>query len=74
MTAHEFDRVKHFGIGIPDDPTEEEAKRVLMALHIGVKVKWAGAADNTLSSFVDCLRWEDNYQPRFYVVKNRIPA
>ena len=40
MTAHEFDRQKHFGVGvrpssgvgIPDYPTEEEAKRCLMFL------------------------------------------
>ena len=71
MTAHEFDRVKFFGIGIPDDPTEEDAKRVLMALHIGKKVKWSGADHVSLPMFVDVPRWNDGYQPRFYMVKNR---
>lgn len=71
MTAHEFDRVKHFGIGIPDDPTDEDVSRILQHLHLGTKVDWPKTAEDHAAVFNPFPRWNDGHQPRFYVVKNR---
>lgn len=67
MTSHEFDRAKVFGIGIPEEPTEENIGRVLSHLEMGVKANWSSG----LCLFSDWPRWSDGYQPRFYVIKNR---
>ena len=61
MTSHEFDRLKHYGIGIPDDPSEEEAKHVMMLLQIGTRYHWPKG------EWVDCLRWVDGHPIRFHV-------
>lgn len=29
VNAHTYDRLKHFGVGIPEEPTEAEMRRVL---------------------------------------------
>lgn len=72
MTSHEFDRVSFFGVGIPEEPDEDNIKPVLASLHIGAKVKWKTFPDvPPQATFVDAMRWSDGYQPRFYVVKNR---
>lgn len=60
MTSHEADRIQHFGLGIPDDPTEEEAKRVLFGLHIGARYNWPKG------DWVDCFRWKDGHRSRFH--------
>ena len=61
-TTIEFDRISYFGLGIPDDPSEEEAKRVLLGLHIGSRFKW----HNGGATPVECLRWTDGYRSRFW--------
>lgn len=42
MTSHEFDRVSFFGVGIPEEPDEDNIKPVLASLHIGAKVGSTG--------------------------------
>ena len=39
MTAHDYDKCKHFGVYIPDDPTEEQAQDVLKYLRVAFRLE-----------------------------------
>ena len=88
MTAHEYDKCKHFGIHIPDDPTEADVLAVLAALCIGTKVEWdtsnrleierlRGTPGEPVpikrSTFVTCLRWVDGFVPRHWRHRRSMP-
>ena len=84
MNAHTFDRLKHFGVGIPEEPDEVNIQPVLASLEWGAKVRWDTANKAEIerlrgtpgepvpiktSTFVEILRWLDGYKPKIRFLK-----
>ena len=67
MTANNYDKLRFFGVGIPEEPDVDNIKPVLESLHIGTGAKWIRSVGHTPECvFVDMLRWNDGKVPRKY--------